>query len=282
MESKSVLEFDEFKDYLSHLRSNFPGRRRAISLDKFAEILGYRSPRTVAMAMKGQRVPSRDLVFKLSQTLGLSSLERHYLELLVYKSKSAQNDPGLADRLEQLKKKRFREKQVASDVFSLIADWFHLPVRQLLLNRPVTSTAEWIAEKMRGKITVAQAKSALKKLEQLGTIERDPRTDTWRKPEFDSLVTAYDVPSAASQSHHAQMLDRAKEAITEQLVTAREFDSLSLKFDPRDIDAAKAMIREFSTEFNRRFYRDEAPEVYQLGVQFFAHTRHIAGQEKDS
>jgi hypothetical protein len=91
-------------------------------------------------------------------------------------------------------------------------------------------------------------------------------------PASRQLATPTDVPTTASRRHHAQMMQRAVDALKEQDPPAREFVSLTTRLDPQDIADAKKMIRSFVEDFNRRFTKPASREVYQLNLQLFRHT----------
>jgi hypothetical protein len=68
-DAMTVFEFDDFRAYLNHVRSHYPGMKRPITLERWAKKLNYRSPRSIAMVLKGQRLPSEDLVLAFSHDL---------------------------------------------------------------------------------------------------------------------------------------------------------------------------------------------------------------------
>lgn len=72
-----VFKFKSMRDLLqAAYRTPGINRRRALTLPAIAMRLGYTSPRTVAMVLKGQRAPSSDLVNRVAKDLHLGMRER--------------------------------------------------------------------------------------------------------------------------------------------------------------------------------------------------------------
>ncbi len=87
-----------------------------------------------------------------------------------------------------------------------------------------------------------------------------------------NVTTKADLVNISARIHHRQMLDRAKEAIQEQSVDDREFDSKSFCMDPAAIPEAKLFLRKMRDEFLCRFESTKGDAVFQLGIQLFSHT----------
>ena len=69
------------------------------------------------------------------------------------------------------------------------------------------------------------------------------------------------------------MLARAIESIDEDDFENREITSVTLRFDPDQIVAAKNAIRQFRDNFHKQFESIRSEHVYQVNLQFFEHTQ---------
>ena len=77
----SIFKFDNIRDYL--MAAGFPQgiyNGQANTLQKWSNRLGYRSPSSLNMVLKGSRSPSRDMQRALIKDLLLSSKESEYFE----------------------------------------------------------------------------------------------------------------------------------------------------------------------------------------------------------
>lgn len=89
---RQIHEFEEPLEYLREVRaviSSDGKKQRPLSAEQWARRLGYRSRRTIGMVLSGRRLPSADMLERISQYLNHSILEHRYLQLLFQRKKSA-------------------------------------------------------------------------------------------------------------------------------------------------------------------------------------------------
>lgn len=273
-DAMTVFEFDDFRNYLNHVRCNYPGLRRPITLQRWAKKLNYRSPRSIAMVLKGQRLPSQELVLAFTVDLNHSETERRYFELLVRKEKYKSNVPkAIADELQKLNPKLVKRKAIDTEVFSYVSGWHHYVIRQLFSTPGFQASPEWIAKRLGNKISQEEVLASLDLLERLKLVERDLGTGKLRLADgSESLITMADIPSAAVRKHHAEQMDQAKDALQRQQMTEREFTCLTLRVNRKKLPEIKKAIREFRDKFDKDFCDDNSDDVCQLNLQFFFHT----------
>lgn len=278
-EAMTVFEFDDFREYLVYVRDHYPGMRRPITLERWAKKLNYRSPRSIAMVLKGQRLPSEDLVVAFSQDLKHSENERRYFELLVRKEKHKDNVPAaLKEELAKLNPRQIKRKPLEAELFSYVADWHNYVILQLMTvdhlesELPDEEAARLIAERLGGRLPIEEVKKSLLLLERLKLLERAPGSGALRVASKDPLIATDEVPSAAGRKHHFEQMDQAKEALVRQPLSEREFSCLTLRVNRSDVPAMKKAIKEFRDHFAKEFALDPGEDICQLNVQFFLHT----------
>jgi uncharacterized protein (TIGR02147 family) len=153
---------------------------------------------------------------------------------------------------------------VLNDSFSLIADWYHFAILELLQIPGVKPAPAAIADTL--SISRREAADALERLLRLGLLRN---TMLGYEPANESNATSNDVPSEAIRSFHLQILQKAIAALAFS-VEQREISSSILAFDPSDIAAAKQMIRQFRRNFSKKFGKKIVrSEVFALCTQFF-------------
>ncbi len=269
----SIFDFQDIKSYLLFVRRYLLVRRhKPITLEKWASRLGYRSPRSIAMVLKGQRLPSEDMVLLIAKDLGLGDKEKQYLRLLVRLEKLKTKNADLSEIYTQIEEinPKTGKIPIEANAFAYIAQWQHLVLRQLLSLKRSHSNIPWMIWQLRNKLSEGELMKTLETLTNLGMLKKI--SSGWKL--LDSgVITGTDVPSKAIQLHHSQMMERAQEALQEQDVLDREFTSVTLGFPPEKIKEAKEMIRHFRDNFDKKFRTKNTDQVYQLNIQFFAHTR---------
>ncbi len=274
-ESMSIYSFQDYNAYLLWVRSNYPGAKRALSLDRWAKKLGYRSPRSIAMVLKGQRLPTEEMILAISNDLKLNTEERRYFELLVLKEKYKKKDSRLKAVLEEiqgLNPKYIERKTLSAEMFAYVAEWYHLAIKQLVRSKSFQDKPEWIAKQLRGKITPGEAQKALETMLKLGVLTKNVEGKTVYNEDED-LITPADIPSTAVRKHFRQQMERAAEALEEQALHEREFTSLTFRMPKKRLEAAKKFIREFRDKFAGEFEESDGSDVCQLNVQLFYHTK---------
>jgi uncharacterized protein (TIGR02147 family) len=270
----SVFDFEHYQDYLSVIRRQYPSRKnKPIAYSIWARRLQYRSPRSIAMVVKGQRLPSIDMIRRISADLNHTDTERQYLELLVELERKKRRQVDFKSTLQHMQRivPRSTKAFVDAKTFEYVADWYCLVIKQFMNTPGFKEDLCWISARLRKKVSPAVVSKAINTMLSLGIVERSTRTKRLSVVN-NELTTSNDIPSAAIKEHHRQMLHRALEAITEQDVQNRELSSLTLMFDKRKLKAAKQAIRRFKTWFDSEFVAQRADSVYQLNIQFFEHT----------
>ncbi len=276
LEKLTALNFENFQDYFKYrlkaeIRSN-TGHKKS-SLEKLAKQLGYNSPSSLSMIFTGDRLPSNDFLDAIFEYWHVSSEESQYLRSVVQLEKLKRKGKATAQVIARLDrfKKVSRTQKLNIQQFSLMSDWYHLVVKSLVSTFDFREDHNWINRRLRKKLTASQIKKSIEVLLELGLIERDP--DGTLKQATQVVETTHDLPSEAIREHHKGMMQRAIEAIDEQEVTERHFNSLTLKFDPKHMPEAKEKILNFVKDFNSRYLGEDSNRVFQLNVQLFEHTK---------
>ncbi len=270
-----VFDFSDYRSFLRASQRKHPATKRAITLEDWAKRLAYKSPRSIAMVIKGQRIPSRDLVEAFARDLSLDTARKRYFELLILRDKHEQEGTRLDNiqqELEALNHKKLNHRMVDEKKFSAISDWHYLVLRTLVDLPDFQENSQWIAKKLRNKITPEHARKAIDDLVRFGHLMRHQGTGELHIQTDTSLSTQSDTPSVAIRRHHAQMMQRAVESLSEQDVANREFISSTLQIERSKIGDAKSVLREFLDSFYKRFSSSKGNSVYQFSLQFFEHT----------
>ena len=115
-------------------------------------------------------------------------------------------------------------------------------------------------------ISITEVITAIDRLKRVGLLVEN--TDrTLKKVEKDYLFE--NVPSAAIRKHHHQTLDLAHTALDNPSLQEREFFTISMPMNSKNMNKAKQAIREFSEKLMTEMQEDEPESVYKLAVQFF-------------
>lgn len=259
-------------DYREVLRRELErrcGRNPAYSLRALARDLDL-TPSRLSEILSGKSGLSPRGAEKVAAGLGFTATEAEVFvnQVRAHHSKS----PWIRERarraLDTLDGKP-ETKTLDLDRFNQVADWHHGAIVELIGGRDAGGmSASEIARRLGVNPNVAR--SAIQRLMRLGVLEKKPGGG-WKRATESLHATPTDVPSDAIKRHHDQVLDRAKRALFEQPVAARDFSTLTLLVDSARIEEAKRLIRDFRREFNHRMKPspDAGDRVYALAIQFF-------------
>lgn len=270
--------FETFKDFFEYnLKKNNHSAEgvKIFTLADLAKKLGYNSPSLLSMMAKGKRLPSIDFLELLFDEWKIENNQREIIRLkLDIEKKTKKNKPtiNLIEKLTRLDKKS-QFKFIDLNTFNSIKEWHHLVLQMLVSTPDFKEDYSWISQQLRKKITPSQVRKSFETLVKIGMLKRNSRTGELEHSGSDSSAeTTHDIPSEAIREHHRGMISRALEAIDEQTIDQRHFNSLTIKFNIHKGSEAKAAILNFIKEFNEQFFDEQANSIHQLNIQFFEHT----------
>jgi transcriptional regulator with XRE-family HTH domain len=151
-----------------------------------------------------------------------------------------------------------------SDVFRLIADWYHYGILSLLETDNPPKTSREIA--LRLGIDHKSAREGLSRLIRLGMVYR---ADGQLRVDTEGLRTTEDIPNGAIRQSHRQILAKAARSLDEVPVDKRDSSYISFCCDPRDLPQAKKLIRRFRRQFTKMMERGAKKEVYAISINLF-------------
>jgi uncharacterized protein (TIGR02147 family) len=230
------------------------------SLRAFAKWLGV-SPAQLSQVLSGKRPITLAMAKRVSEKLSLSPAEK--VDFL------ASRWPEIIESSAQTSR-----QLLPDDKFRLISDWFHMAILSLTHLPSAKADPRWIAQQL--GISVQQANEALVRLQRLGLVVLKPKFKTVPA----ALEILSDVPSAAIQKFHKQILNVASEKLETVPLKAREFQSITLAINPSKLPMARKLILEALQKIEQTLETGPAREVYNLSLQLFPLTP-ISNQESE-
>ncbi len=276
LDKVSAIQFESFQEYFKYrVQTEFvsaSGVKRS-NLEKLAKALGYSSASSLSMIFTGDRLPSREFLDATSNYWKLSNEEDQYIRNIVQLERLKKKGKATTQMMERLGrfKKINPSHKLSLNEFSLIRDWYPFVIQALISSFDFREDYNWISRKLRRKVTPAQVKKSIELLLDLRIVERNSKGELKRS--HTEIETTHELPSEAIREHHKGMMARAIEAVDEQEISARHFNSLTLKFDSKNMALAKQKILNFVVDFNAQFDVENSNQIYQLNLQFFEHTK---------
>ena len=230
--------------------------------------LGYRSKGSLSMFLRGHRVITRRGLGALASFFSWSDLQRMHAADLVQRRISVNPNtkpPDVFSKKQVIKQIELNPKQ-----FSIFLKWYRAPLFLILSACQQFPGYEYLERKLRNKVPFGMIMNSIYALEKLGFIVRKGKSiKTMVEP---YLSFSPESSSVEVQEYQRGMILRAYEAVHEQSADDRELQTISFSMDPNRIPEAKRVIREFVTNFDEHFAKQDSREICQLNVQMFWHT----------
>lgn len=267
-----MLNADSYTTILKSALEERTGANPAYSLRAFARDLGIKAPNLSAI-LNGKKGISETKAMEVCEKLGFSDIETSYFCDLV-NAKHAKS--SLKRNLAKSRIKTFYNqnevKIIKEDTFKIISDWYHYAILELILTEDFLDDPAPIAKRL--GINSFQAREALDRLERLELIgiKNGKILSTGIQ-----LETTNGLASNSIKKLNTQLLEKAKESITNQNVDERHLSTLTLAINKEDVKEYGSLIEEFKAGINtlsmKKNKAKKPDEVYCLSTQFFKLTK---------
>lgn len=149
--------------------------------------------------------------------------------------------------------------------FKVAAEWEHFAVLSLLQCSDFDSDPVWIARRL--NITEARARQVCSRLVELGLLSLDESGKLTRSER--NYRTPDGTADESLKKSHDQSLELARQSLYRDSVDERDFTSVTVAVNPKNLRAAKERIRIFQDQLCDELEAGERTEVYRLSVQLF-------------
>lgn len=280
-QDNSVLHYSDYRAFLISHAQHMKTRNQRWSYGAWAKRLGLKTTSSITKIVQGKRNPGDSITEKLVDYFKFSPQEAHYFRDLIRLHK-VKKDPRLAVVLmEKMHQENPKSpiKLIDLKTFSVISNWYCLTIREMTRVDNFVEDPEWISKNLEFDVTPTDVSRAIKLLISVNLLERDESGRLQIRET--SINTADDLSSEAIKQYHEHMLDHAKDAVRKFDVKERDFNSLTLNIDARNLDQAKEMVRNFKWKFEQALAEENGNHrIYQFQTQLFPLTK-ASGDIKD-
>lgn len=243
----------DFREYLKAELIRRTKANPAYSLRAFARALGVQSG-FLSKILLGQRRVTEATVRRFGMKLGLSLQEIERYEKRASISSTSQSNA-------------FTFQQISYDQFQAMAEWYHFAILELSTIQNFTPHPKWIARAL--GISIAEARSAIERLERLGYINI-AKDGSWSLREEHSTTLGMAETSAALKQMQKQILQKALEALDLINVAERDQSGMTMSIDSSLLPQAKERIKQFRRDLATLLESGKKKDaVYQLSVSLY-------------
>lgn len=163
--------------------------------------------------------------------------------------------------------------QLSHDLFSMISEWQHLAILELVYVKGFKAEPEWIGRKL--GMPPSDARDTLDRLFRLGFLKRDSKNQVVSGS--GSHTTLGSAPTSVALRHfQASILQMGIDALENIAPEFRDQSGMTMAIRRSDLPLAKSMIKNFRRSFCRKMQSSpDKPfdDVYQLCISFFQLTK---------
>jgi uncharacterized protein (TIGR02147 family) len=255
----------DHREYLHHELSLRQNRNPRYSLRAYAKDLGL-SASTLCELLAGKHGLSHGRALLVARRIPLADRHAEHFADLVVQGHSRNPAKRKLAKLRVSARVKSDEHRLSLEKFQVIADWHHLALLELTYLKDFSPEPAWIARAL--GITVSEVHIALRRLEDVGLIERRGGQIFVRE---DNTKVGEGVPADAVRRFHTQLLGKATKAIHEQRVSERELSSTIFSLRAADFPKIQARLRRFAAELTTEFAAGPARDsIYCLALQCFS------------
>jgi uncharacterized protein (TIGR02147 family) len=234
------------------------------SLRAFARDIGI-SPSFLSHLLKGEKSLSPDRAVEIARKIQMAPKEARLLANLsrLQAAKSEESKNLIQQDIDQIQKVYSSFEKLKLDQFSVISDWHHFAILELMDVEGFSSNPTWIAKRL--YLSVTEVSLALDRMLALKMIEIRPNGD-FKKLKNNAVK---DAPSEAIRKFHLQHLKNAAQAIEKRNYDERHTSGITMAIDPQKLPQAEKMIQEFRAKMSAFLEGGKKKNVYHLAVQLF-------------
>lgn len=272
LERPDIRRYPDYRSFLLALIPYLKATDPVFSYRTFSRRAGFSSPNYLKLVAEGHRNLAPVSIDKFARGLGLDRRERRVFRLMVLlesaRTDRERNDHylGLLELVTDDPVARMRSQQ-----FEVYRDWYPLVIRELATLPDFRPDPHWIAQRLRPRITVSQARRALTLLFDLGLLveDEDGGIDLGER----RLSTGAHVSCLAVRNFHRAHLELASDALDGVPQDERNVTSVTIKLSPSAYGEAVEAIG----ELRRRLLElaesdqldDDDAEVHQLMLALY-------------
>lgn len=277
----TVFEYEDYRVFLRETYTFQKARSRHYSFRNFSRRAGFTSPNFLKLVIDGKRNLSADSIAKFVLALRLSKAEGEFFCHLVQfnQARTASERAECAKLL--LRSKGFqRVYPLKQAEYAYYAQWYYVPIRELVTLRDFREDPFWIANQLHPPIAPAEAAKALHDLERLGLLTRDSAGRLAQAQR--TVTTENEVVSASVVDYHKEMLKKASDAIDSVPRAKRELSAACVPISTATAAKIKSMIQNLRQEILALAGGDDDPHViYQINMQLYPLSSWSDGEKKE-
>jgi uncharacterized protein (TIGR02147 family) len=273
MNRPCIFDYIDYREFLKDMFAFKKETTPSYSYRFFSRLAGFSSPNFLKLVMDGQRNLTNTSIAGIAKGFKLKKPEREFFENLVFMNQAtdhAEQDHYYRKMIAA--KSHGKVKTIEAAQYEYFSRWYLPVIRELAMFGNRRQTAEQMAERLVPTVRAKDIEAALRRLEDLGLIQKD-ENGCWKQT--DTLVsTGPEVKSLLITNFHKEMLRLAEESIARHPAKNRDITALTISLNKNRLPELKQKIAEFRKDILKEFAMEEdSNQVVQINIQAFPLTK---------
>lgn len=265
----NIFEYTDYRLYLYDYYHLMKRLKSQFSFRFFSRMAGLQSPNYLKLVMDGQRNLTPETTEKFIKAIKLNKKEAGFFRTLVMQNQASTIEEKDFYTQQIFKHKSFQKlKPLSQDQYDYYSEWYHLPLRELVLRSDFINDPKWIANQFTPKLTEKQAKEAMELLFKLKLIRE---TKEGVLEQTNKAVESGDaVFTEAVKVYHKTMIQMGAESIDRFQPKDRNINSMTMGVSQKTLEKVQQALGEFQKQIVSIVSEDDSvEEVVQLNLQLF-------------
>ena len=246
------MQFD-FRQYLLEELAKRCTKNPKYSLRAFAKTL-YIHPATLSHYLRKKRDLPVSQQLDIAMKLGIDS---HFIQALIYNY----------SKTKILTSQVLNFDSLSLDQFSMISDWYHFAILELIQIQNFKENPRWIAKVL--GVSVNEIHAAVERLFRLGMIVKN-KSGKWILNKTHNSTVSHNITTPALKKLQKQFLELALRSLEETPYELRDQSGMTLSINVEDLPEVKNKIKKFRRELCEYLEKKKVRNsVYQLSISFF-------------
>lgn len=247
-----MIKESNYRDILKIEFQNRKSRNQSYSMRAFAHSIGVGSG-ALSEILNGKRKLGLNKAKSIAEKLNFNQTEKQiFLD-------SISNTTAVS-----LQNKESEKRNLSIEVFEIFTSPNCMSILALADLDDFRLDVEWISLKL--AIKNQEVDRALKLMRSVGLLEVVNGVEQICE---DFILSPDGIPSRAIKNYHHQMLNKASDALEDQLLEMRDISGISFAMDLDDVDKIKKDIFNFQKRLIKKYSKGKKNVLYHLEMALF-------------
>jgi uncharacterized protein (TIGR02147 family) len=272
-ERPDIFSYSDYRIYLADSLVYIQSKNAKYSATAFVRQAGFgeNSRGYFSLILSGKRNLSHSTILGFAKTLKMSERENYQFENLVLFNQaetSVEKNIYFERISKNIKGKKNCTFELMKSHYNYLSNWYLVAIRELVSLRNFKEDPDWIAKKLRGRVSKKDIKDAITDLINIGLLKRQ---DNQKLIQTDNYINFTDtgINYQTVTNIHQQLLDIAKISLIEDDYENRSASCIILATEQENFPKIREEIRIFREHMMNKYGHKEMKNdcVVSLSMQ---------------